>query len=124
MKKDFNYLVSTFKSSIKTWDYFVNWNKVFTSSADIEIVLNKLNYLLGKDNLYEEFCKLYESNRDIVKALPILIAVRDSRLEVYDKISKESEIYDFSAQEDDANKYFNFFLNKVNYKHKYHFSKL
>ena len=43
MEKDFNYLVSTFKSSIKTWDYFVNWNKVFTSSADIEIVLNKLN---------------------------------------------------------------------------------
>ena len=108
MEKDFNYLVSTFKSSIKTWDYFVNWNKVFTSSADIEIVLNKLNYLLGKDNLYEEFCKLYESNRDIVKALPILIAVRDSRLEVYDKISKESELYDFSAQEDDANKYFIF----------------
>ena len=44
----------------------------------------------------------------IVKALPILIAVRDSRLEIYDKISKESELYDFSAQEDDANKYFNF----------------
>ena len=55
MKKDFNNLISTFKSSIKTWDYFVNWNKVFSNSSELEIALNKLNYLLGKDNLKEEF---------------------------------------------------------------------
>ena len=99
MKKDFNHLVSTFKSSIKTWDYFVNWNKVFTNSSELEIALNKLNYLLGKDDLRSEFYKLYESNPDIVKALPVLLAVRESKLEIYDKLSKESEFYDFSGKE-------------------------
>lgn len=108
MKKDFNHLVSTFKSSIKTWDYFVNWNKVFANSADLEIALNKLNYLLGKDDLRGEFYKLYESNPDIVKALPVLLAVRESNLEMYDKVSKESEFYDFSGKDKDADKYFEF----------------
>ena len=108
MKKDFNHLVSTFKSSIKTWDYFVNWNKVFANSADLEIALNKLNYLLGKDDLRGEFYKLYESNPDIVKALPVLLAVRESNLEIYDKVSKESEFYDFSGKDKDADKYFEF----------------
>ena len=85
MTKDFNHLVSTFKSSIKTWDYFVNWNKVFANSTELEISLNKLNYLLGKDNLRDEFYKLYQSNPDIVKALPVLLAVREKKLEIYDK---------------------------------------
>ena len=43
MKKDFKNLISTFKNSIKTWDYFVNWKKVFSNSSELEIILNKLN---------------------------------------------------------------------------------
>ena len=73
MNKTFTELVNSFKSSIKTWDYFVNWDKVSTNSADLEISLNKLNYLLGKENLKDEFIKLYESNSDIVKALPFCL---------------------------------------------------
>ncbi len=29
MEKDFANLIATLKSSIKTWEYFVNWKKVF-----------------------------------------------------------------------------------------------
>ena len=65
MNKDFNKLLTTFKSSIKTWDYFVNWKKVFLNGSDLEIVLNKLNYLLGKENLKDEFKKLHGSNPDM-----------------------------------------------------------
>lgn len=108
MKKDFDHLVSTFRSSIRTWDYFVNWNKVFTNSANFEIALNKLNYLLGKDDLQGEFYRLYESNPDIAKALPVLLAVRENNLEVYNKTSKELESYDFSGEGGDVNKYFEF----------------
>ena len=108
MKKDFDHLVSTFRSSIKTWDYFVNWNKVFTNSASFEIALNKLNYLLGKDDLRGEFYRLYDSNPDIAKALPVLLAVRENNLEIYNKTSKELESYDFSGEGEDVNKYFEF----------------
>jgi len=108
MQKDFNNLIATFKSSIKTWDYFVNWKKVFSNSSDLEISLNKLNYLLGKDDLEVEFKKLYSSNPDIVKALPVLLAVRENKLEVFDKITRNSDFFDFSGKEQDPEKYYEF----------------
>ncbi len=108
MQKDFNNLITTFKSSIKTWDYFVNWKKVFANGSDLEITLNKLNYLLGKENLKDEFKKLYSSNPDIVKALPVLLAVRENKLEVFDKVTKNSEFFDFSGTEKDSEKYYEF----------------
>lgn len=108
MQKDFNNLITTFKSSIKTWDYFVNWKKVFVNRSNLEITLNKLNYLLGKENLKEEFKKLYSSNPDIVKALPVLLAVRENKLEVFDKVIKNSEFFDFSGTEKSPEKYYEF----------------
>ncbi len=108
MQKDFDNLITTFKSSIKTWDYFVNWKKVFSNSSDLEIILNKLNYLLGKDDLEGEFKKLYSSNPDVVKALPVLLAVRENKLEVFDKITKNSDFFDFSGKEQDPDKYYEF----------------
>jgi hypothetical protein len=108
MQKDFNNLITTFKNSIKTWDYFVNWKKVFGNSSNLEITLNKLNYLLGKENLKDEFKKLYSSNPDIVKALPVLLAVRENKLEVFDKVTKNSEFFDFSGTEKDSEKYYEF----------------
>jgi len=108
MQKDFNNLITTFKSSIKTWDYFVNWKKVFANASELEITLNKLNYLLGKENLKDEFTKLYSSNPDIVKALPVLLAVRERKLEVFDKITKNSEFFDFSVTEKSPEKYYEF----------------
>ncbi len=108
MEKDFNNLITTFKSSIKTWDYFVNWKKVFSNGSDLEIILNKLNYLLGKENLKEEFKTLYSSNPDVVKALPVLLAVRENKLEVFDKATKNSEFFDFTGTEKDPDKYYEF----------------
>ncbi len=109
MKKDFNNFISTLKNSIKTWDYFVNWNKVFSNSSEIEIILNKLNYLLGKDALREEFIRLYSSNPDIIRAFPVLLAVRERELEIYDKGNKTSEFFNFSKQDKTAEEYYDFF---------------
>jgi hypothetical protein len=110
MKKDFEKLVLTFKSSIKTWDYLVNWDKVFKSTSELEIILNKLNYLLGKSDMENEFYKLYESNPDIVKAFPALLAVRGRVIEIYEPIEKSVEFFDFSTPgAQTPKKYFEFF---------------
>jgi DNA adenine methylase len=108
MDKNFKKLTSTFKSSIKTWDYFVNWEKVFSNKYELEITLNTLNYLLGKENLREEFDRLYISNPEIIKTFPILLAVRENKIEVFDKCTKNSEFFDFTRNELDAEKYFRF----------------
>lgn len=108
MERSFNDLVKSFKSSIKTWDYFVNWKKVFSNYSNLEIALNKLNYLLGKEDLAAEFNRLYASNPDIVKALPILLAIRESKVEVFDKVTKDSEFFDFTEVYNSADTYYKF----------------
>ena len=103
MEEKFNELISTFKSSIKTWDYFVNWNKVNANCKNTEIQLNKLNYLLGKKNLRDELKILLSDSPDVVKAFPILLAVRERKLSIIDRNDKSVEEFDF-GHDMDANK--------------------
>ena len=112
MQKDFNKFIGTLKNSIKTWNYFVNWKKVFANSSELEIILNKLNYLLGKDDLKAEFKKLYDSNPDIVNAFPVLLAVREKKLEIFTLEDGGSEFFDFGIEQQnssDFEKYYKFF---------------
>lgn len=109
MKKNFDEFTKTLKNSIKTWEYFVNWKKVFSGSSEIEIILNKLNYLLGKDNLEKEFKQLFSSNPDIIKAFPFLLAIRERSLEIYNKEDKTSEFFNFSTSTQPVEKYYEFF---------------
>lgn len=97
MEEKFNELISTFKSSIRTWDYFVNWSKVDANCRNVEIALNKLNYLLGKDDLREELSVLLNDSPDAVRAFPILLAVRERKLSVIDRDDKSVEEFDFNS---------------------------
>lgn len=80
--KVFEQFTDTLRSSIKVWDYFVNWEKVNNNLKDIEVELNILNSLIGKENFEEEFKKLLQKYPALVKTLPALLAVRDKNLEI------------------------------------------
>ena len=58
-------------------DFFVDFPKVKMNVNKIEIQLNQLNYLLGKNNLREAISKLYNENPNVFSSLNILIAVRE-----------------------------------------------
>jgi type II restriction enzyme len=72
----FNYFMENLKPSIMLWNYFVNWKKVEENTRHIEISLNILNYLIGKENFDKEFAGLIKENPGIIAAIPAL-AVRD-----------------------------------------------
>jgi type II restriction enzyme len=72
----FDYLIKNLKPSILLWSYFVNWEKVFKNTKKVEIALNNLNYLIGKENFDEEFRFLIKQNPQIAKVIPALV-VRD-----------------------------------------------
>ena len=77
MNKNFETLKTTLQESIFTWDYFTDFEKVKTNVKKIEKELNLLNYLIGKENIEEEFLLLVEEYPKVRKILPILIAIRD-----------------------------------------------
>lgn len=72
----FSYLLSNIKPSNTLWGYFVNWDKVFRQAGSIEVELNILNYLIGKDDFDNEFRSLVRQHPEVVRAIPTLL-VRD-----------------------------------------------
>ena len=120
----FNFFISNLKPSSMIWSYFVNWEKVFTNTKEIELALNKLNYLIGKDNFDEEFKFLLKDDPKIASIIPALV-VRDGSntknfkiLVDYHNKNLVYKDFDFSKEEfsdNDIEKYLEF-VNKTGLK--------
>jgi len=82
----------------------------------VEKELNLLNYLLGKENIEDEFIRLIKEYPDLKKVLPILIAIRKNKLAglriITDiKTMKYSQIYTLFYNEDNDEDMLTFFRN-------------
>lgn len=76
----FNDLKATFQESIFTWNYFTDFEKVKLNVAKVDIELNILNSLIGKNDIENAFISLVKQYPNIRKALPLLIATRKIKL--------------------------------------------
>ena len=54
----FEYLLSSLKDTIRTYDFFVAWSKVLGNVSQIELSLNILNTLIGKENVSNKLKEL------------------------------------------------------------------
>ncbi|MBI5189138.1 MAG: type II restriction endonuclease [Nitrospirae bacterium] len=90
----FEYFVKTINRSITYWDYFVNWEKVFGNIQAIEMDLNTLNYLVGKDNIEEEFKVLLKRHGTIARLIPILLASRENNFTILDSYIGGNFVYE------------------------------
>jgi type II restriction enzyme len=99
----FDDLKRSMRSSLKLWDYFVNWDKVFRNTGAAEIDLNIWNYLIGKADFDGEFLKLLELHPQIVRALPALIVRDGNASETFSIVKNISDLnngdwfFDFSS---------------------------
>ncbi|MFV0502736.1 MAG: type II restriction endonuclease [Lachnospirales bacterium] len=78
------YLLSTPKDTIRTYDFFVAWDKVLGNVSKVEVVLNILNTLIGKDDIANKLKQLIKEYPEVVPVLPLLIAVRGKSIKVAD----------------------------------------
>lgn len=76
----FNYFIDNLTNSIFTWDYYVDFKKVISNMNKIEKELNLLNVLIGKQNIEKEFIDLIREYPKVRNVLPILIAIRNNKL--------------------------------------------
>lgn len=96
-KEVFSYLMNNLNSSITYWDYFVNWGKVIKNTRDLEIDLNILNYLVGKESIEDEFSYLLNKHPQLVRLIPILLACREAKFKILTDFSGGNLKYeDFS----------------------------
>ncbi|NLV86951.1 MAG: restriction endonuclease, partial [Clostridiales bacterium] len=54
----FEYIIANLKDTIRTYDFFVAWEKVLGNVSSIEVALNILNTLIGKDDISSKLKEL------------------------------------------------------------------
>ena len=72
----FNLFMSQLRETNATLDFYCDFPKIARNVADIEISLNTLNYLIGKENLREAVEALWNRDRRVFEVMDILIATR------------------------------------------------
>ncbi len=82
--RNFNEWLSGFRDSIANYSYYVNFAKVYCNVDAIKIELNILNSLIGSQNIERDFEHLATKYPEILKCIPILLAVRANEIYAID----------------------------------------
>lgn len=80
LMRDFEKWFSGFKDNISDYQYYVNFDKVYSNVDDINIELNILNSLIGVENIEDKFEELLTKYPEVLKCIPILLAKRESEI--------------------------------------------
>lgn len=76
-ENEFNIFMSQLKETNQTLGFFCDFEKISQNVSNIEISLNILNYLLGKQNIEEAVNDIWKRDSSAFNVMDILIAVRD-----------------------------------------------
>ena len=85
MNRNFNDWIKQFRSSICDYGYYVDFEKVYVNVDSIKIELNILNSLIGSHNIEEDFSSLVAKYPEVLKCIPILLAVRSREIYAIDE---------------------------------------
>lgn len=69
--------MSQLQETNQTLDFFCDFGKISANIAEVEMSLNTLNYLIGKDDLAKGVADIWQRDSKVFEVLSILIAVRD-----------------------------------------------
>lgn len=83
--RSFNDWISNFRSSISSYDYYINFDKVIKNAESIKIELNILNSLIGSDDVEKDFEELVTRYPETLSCIPLLLAVRGSQIYAQDE---------------------------------------
>lgn len=95
-KRDFVDWLTSFRDSIATYSYYVDFEKVFGNVESIKIELNILNSLIGSKNIKADFEDILKKYPETLKCIPILLAVRNYEIAVSDENGTYQ--FDFATQ--------------------------
>ncbi|WP_296858549.1 DpnII family type II restriction endonuclease [uncultured Methanobrevibacter sp.] len=95
-----NNFLDTLLESNHTYEFYVNWDKVYDNLKKhlVEIsILNSLNKV-QPEKLEIEFRKIINDYTEVVPLLPLILAIRNKKVPVFNIQSKSSKIINFSKK--------------------------
>lgn len=104
MKRDFAQWLLTFTDSIANYKYYIDFETIYKNAKTYKIELNMLNSLIGSKNIEKEFEDLVKKYPEVLKCIPILLAVRQYEIIVLDDDGNKFE-YNFKKMNYDVEQY-------------------
>ncbi|MCI9078716.1 MAG: restriction endonuclease [Lachnospiraceae bacterium] len=93
MERDFNVWLFGFRNSIADYGYYIDFEKVHRNVDNIKVELNILNSLIGSKNIEADFENLMRKYPEVLKCIPLLLAVRAN--EIYCQDENGGHLYEF-----------------------------
>lgn len=103
MKRNFVEWLGTFKDNISDYKYYINFDKVYKNVEENKVEFNMLNSLLGSKNIEEDFINLVTKYPEVLKCIPILLAVRNMEIPAMDE--EGAFIYNFKKMNQSLEQY-------------------
>ena len=94
MKRNFAEWLLTFTDSIANYKYYIDFETIYKNAERYKIELNMLNSLIGSQNIEQDFENLIHKYPEVLKCVPILLAVRQTEIIVLDDEGNKFE-YNF-----------------------------
>ncbi|MCL2114603.1 MAG: type II restriction endonuclease [Methanobrevibacter sp.] len=82
----------------RTYEFFVDWEKVFGNLENKVVEINILNSLnkIGSDKVEDKFIEILKKYPECVPILPLVLAIRDKKVDVIDLTTQTFKKIDFS----------------------------
>lgn len=108
--RDFDIWLSSFRYSIADYGYYIDFEKIYRNIDAIKVELNILNSLIGSKNIETEFEGLLSRYPEVLKCIPLLLAVRSN--EIYAVDGNGAFYYNFNKQNLSIEQY-KYFMRKT-----------
>ena len=101
--RDFDTWLAQFRDSISNYNYYTDFKKVIENARPLKAELHILNSLIGSNDIEVEFRELLKNYPSILRAIPILLAKRES--EIYARDDEGGGVYNFGGMVQDVDEY-------------------
>ena len=101
--RDFEKWLETMRECINSYDYYVNFQKVYENAERFKAELNLMNSLIGSKNIRDDFENLAIKYPSVLHCIPTLLAVRQS--EIYAQDDTGAHLYNFLKQTNSLDEY-------------------
>lgn len=95
MSRDFNVWLSGFRDSIADYGYYIDFEKVHRNVDGIKVELNILNSLIDSKSIEVDFENLMRKYPEVLKCIPLLLAVRANEIYCQDENGGHLFQFDF-----------------------------
>lgn len=93
--RNFSAWLSGFRDSIADYGYYIDFEKVHRNVDNIKVELNILNSLIGSKNIEVDFENLMRKYPEVLKCIPLLLAVRANEIYCQDENGGHLFQFDF-----------------------------